>query len=105
MFKESKHVETGKGYCHLKLVMPCTQGQSKNKPGAGDQLTALQEMVPVPRRSPGRRLQPPTVWWATIWGSVQYLAQTQHHCQFSAPSLPDSTHMCFNYQGYSMNPS
>ncbi len=31
------------------------------------------EMVPVPSRSPGRRLQPPTVWCATICGSVQYL--------------------------------
>ncbi len=34
---------------------------------------AEQDSVPVPSRSPGRRLQPPTVWCATICGSVQYL--------------------------------
>jgi hypothetical protein len=28
--------------------------------------------VPVASRSPGRRLQPPAVWCAIIWGSVQY---------------------------------
>mmetsp|Transcript_22810 Transcript_22810/g.58052 ORF Transcript_22810/g.58052 Transcript_22810/m.58052 type:complete len:202 (-) Transcript_22810:949-1554(-) len=30
-------------------------------------------IVPLPSRSPGRRLQPPHVWCATIWGHVQYM--------------------------------
>ena len=32
-----------------------------------------EEMVPVPIRSPASKLQPPTVWCATICGKVQYL--------------------------------
>ena len=33
------------------------------------------EMVPVPSRSPGRRLQPLQVWCATIWATVQYMCR------------------------------
>ncbi len=33
------------------------------------------EMVPVPSRSPGLRLQPPAVWCAIICSAVQYLQQ------------------------------
>lgn len=50
------------------VVHSTMQTVSKGKPR-----TALQEMVPVPSTSPVRKLQPPTVWCATICGSVQYL--------------------------------
>ena len=80
------------------MILPCTLERSHSEPGAGGKLTALQEMVPVPRRSPGRRLQPPTVWWATIWGSVQYLAHTLHHSKILLhPSPPDVTRMCCSH--------
>ena len=29
------------------------------------------EIVPLPKRSPASRLQPPQVWWATICATVQ----------------------------------
>ena len=40
---------------------------------AAEFVRTLLEMVPVPIRSPGRRLQPLAVWWAIICSTVQYL--------------------------------
>ena len=45
---------------------------------AWNRLTVL-EMVPVPSKSPGSRLQPPHVWWATICSTVQYLKDQHIH--------------------------
>lgn len=36
-------------------------------------------MVPEASRSPGRRLQPLTVWWVSCWSIVQYMCCGQGH--------------------------
>ncbi len=45
----------------------------------------------MPRRSPGRRGQPPTVWCATICATVQYL--TTHRRPNTSPSLTPRSHV------------
>jgi hypothetical protein len=65
-----------------RLQRPCQAWKKsvrRHTKRAVDPLTAC-DSVPVPSRSPGRRLQPPAVWCATICGIVQYLHARAKAC-------------------------
>lgn len=57
----------------------CVQSRLSTRAAPKAQRLTGPLMVPEASRSPGRRLQPLTVWWVSCWSIVQYMCCGQGH--------------------------